>query len=79
MVKCRETCFRSFPLMRMLYAATNPVPLKAALNMVGANVGRPRKPLQEFSKEKTATLRLTMKRLGILDEDSYQREFFSRQ
>jgi len=41
-------------------------------------VGKPRKPLQEFSKENTATLRLTMKRLGILDEDSYQTEFFSR-
>ena len=76
-VKCRETFFRYFPLMRMMYAETNPVPLKAALNMVGANVGKPRKPLQEFSKENTATLRLTMKRLGILDEDSYQMEFFS--
>jgi 4-hydroxy-tetrahydrodipicolinate synthase len=63
--------------MRMMYAETNPVPLKAALNMVGANVGKPRKPLQEFGKENMATLRLTMKRLGILDEDSYQMEFFS--
>jgi hypothetical protein len=46
--------------------------------MVGANVGKPRKSLQEFSKENTATLQLTMKRLGILDEDSYQMEFFNR-
>ena len=45
--------------------------------MVWANVGKPRKHLQEFSTENTATLRLTMKRLGILDEDSYQMEFFS--
>jgi 4-hydroxy-tetrahydrodipicolinate synthase len=76
-MKSRETFFRYFPLMRMMYAETNPVPLKAALNMVGVNVGKPRKPLQVFSKENTATLRLTMKRLGILDEGSYQMEFFS--
>ena len=42
--------------------------------MVGADVG---KPLQEFSEENTATLKLTMKRLGILNEGCYQMEFFS--
>jgi 4-hydroxy-tetrahydrodipicolinate synthase len=76
--RCRELFFRMFPLMRMMYAETNPVPLKAALNMVGANVGKPRKPLTELSEANKATLRLTMERLGILDEGSYQREFFSR-
>ncbi|MGD2141850.1 MAG: 4-hydroxy-tetrahydrodipicolinate synthase [Candidatus Bathyarchaeota archaeon] len=78
MIRCRETFFRYFPLMRMMYAEINPVPLKAALNMVGARVGRPRKPLQELSRDNTATLKLTMERLGILREDSYQREFFSK-
>ncbi len=62
----------------MMYAETNPVPLKAALNMVGANVGKPRKPLTVLSEANTATLRLVMERLGVLDEASYQREFFSR-
>ena len=77
-VRSRDLFFRLFPLMRMMYAETNPVPLKAALNMVGASVGRPRKPLTVLSEANTATLKLTMKRLGILDEDSYQMEFFSR-
>jgi 4-hydroxy-tetrahydrodipicolinate synthase len=77
-LRCRELFFEYFPLMRMMYAETNPVPLKTALNMVGANVGKPRKPLTELSEANTATLRLTMKRLGILDEGSYQMEFFSR-
>ena len=77
-VRSRDLFFRLFPLMRMMYAETNPVPLKAALNMVGASVGRPRKPLTVLSETNTATLKLTMKRLGILDEDSYQIEFFSR-
>jgi len=78
MLRSREAFFRMFPLMRMMYAEINPVPLKAALNMVGAGVGKPRKPLQVLSDGTMATLELTMKRLGILDEDSYQREFFSR-
>jgi len=77
-LRSRELFFEYFPLMRMMYAETNPVPLKAALNMVGASVGRPRKPLTVLSEANTATLKLTMKRLGILDEDSYQMEFFSR-
>jgi 4-hydroxy-tetrahydrodipicolinate synthase len=76
-LRSRELFFRYFPLMRMMYAEINPVPLKAALNMVGANVGNPRKPLQVLSKPNMATLELTMKRLGILYEGSYQREFFS--
>lgn len=62
----------------MMYSEINPVPLKAALNMVGANVGKPRKPLQELNKAIRTTLELTMKRLEILDDDSYQREFFSK-
>jgi len=65
-------------LMRMMYAESNPVPLKAALNMIGANVGRPRRPLTELTEANKATLRLTLERLGILCEGSYQREFFSR-
>ena len=77
-VRCRELFFRIFPLMRMMYAEINPVPLKAALNMVGANVGKPRRPLHELSQANTATLRLTMKRLGIFEEGSYQIEFFSK-
>jgi 4-hydroxy-tetrahydrodipicolinate synthase len=64
--------------MRMMYAEINPVPLKAALNLVGANVGKPRKPLLELSEAHLATLKLTMNRLGILEENSYQMEFFSQ-
>lgn len=74
----RELYFRFLPLMRMMYAETNPIPLKAALNLIGANVGVPRRPLTEISKPNLASLRTTLKRLGILEEDSYQKEFFSK-
>ena len=77
-LRSRERYFELLPLMRMLYAETNPVPLKAALEMIGADVGRPRRPLTELSEPNRRTLRLTLERLGILREDSYQREFFSR-
>jgi len=76
--RTRELYFRLLSLIRMMYAETNPVPLKAALNMIGANVGRPRKPLTELSESYTPALETTLKRLGILEEDSYQREFFSK-
>jgi 4-hydroxy-tetrahydrodipicolinate synthase len=64
--------------MRMMYSETNPVPLKAALNMVGADVGRPRRPLTELSEGNKRAMEVTLRRLGILDENSYQMEFFSR-
>jgi 4-hydroxy-tetrahydrodipicolinate synthase len=77
-LRSRERYFELLPLMRMLYAETNPVPLKAALGMIGADVGRPRRPLTELSEPNRRTLRLTLERLGVLKEDSYQGEFFSR-
>ena len=74
----REALYRYLPLIRMMYSETNPVPLKWALNEVGADVGKPRKPLLELSEANQLTMRQTMKRLGILDEDSYQREYFGK-
>jgi 4-hydroxy-tetrahydrodipicolinate synthase len=74
----REHLYRLLPLIRMMYSESNPVPLKAALNMVGADVGRPRRPLLELSEGNAKALRLTMERLGVLDDGSYQRRFFSK-
>ena len=77
-LRTRELYFKLLPLMRLMYAETNPVPLKAALNIIGAKVGRPRKPLTELSENYLPALKLTMRRLGILNGDSYQSEFFSK-
>ena len=74
----REYLYRYLPLMRMMYSESNPVPLKWALNQVGADVGRPRRPLQELGEANQRAMRQTMQRLGILDEDSYQRMYFSK-
>jgi 4-hydroxy-tetrahydrodipicolinate synthase len=74
----REYLYRYLPLIRMMYSESNPVPLKWALNQVGANVGKPRKPLQELGEANQRTMRQSIERLGIMDEDSYQRRFFSK-
>lgn len=77
-LKMRETLYRYLPLIRMMYSETNPVPLKWALNQVGANVGKPRKPLMELNEGNQLTMKQTMERLGILADDSYQREYFGK-
>jgi 4-hydroxy-tetrahydrodipicolinate synthase len=74
----RNLLYRYLPLIRMMYSESNPVPLKHAMNLIGANVGRPRKPLMDLSEQNQKTLKFTMERLGILDEDSYQKQFFGR-
>jgi len=74
----REALYKYLPLIRMMYSETNPVPLKYALRLVGADVGKPRKPLMELSEGNQKTMRQTMERLGIMDEDSYQMQYFGR-
>jgi 4-hydroxy-tetrahydrodipicolinate synthase len=74
----REALYKYLPLIRMMYSETNPVPLKYAMSLVGAEVGKPRKPLIELSEQNQKTMRQTMERLGILDEDSYQKQYFGR-
>lgn len=74
----REALYKYLPLIRMMYSETNPVPLKYAMGLVGADVGKPRKPLMELSEQNQKTMRQTMERLGIMAEDSYQKQYFGR-
>jgi 4-hydroxy-tetrahydrodipicolinate synthase len=77
-LRTRQHLYKLLPLIRVMYSESNPVPLKSALNMVGAKVGRPRPPLTELAEANVAILRQTMQRLGILSEDSYQMSFFNK-
>ena len=43
---------KEFPLFRALFIETNPIPVKAAMGMIGRAAGEPRMPLQE-AQEKT--------------------------
>ena len=47
----------SIPLVKALFSEVNPIPVKAALNMIGYNFGTPRLPLIEMSEKAKANLK----------------------
>ena len=53
-------------LMNDLFIEVNPIPVKAAMNLLGLNVGPMRLPLCEMSEAHLETLRKTMEEAGIL-------------
>lgn len=58
---------RLFSLCRdMLSLATNPIPIKAAMKMVGRDTGEVRLPLAPLSPEQEAKLRRTLAAYGLL-------------
>jgi 4-hydroxy-tetrahydrodipicolinate synthase len=54
------------PLLEALAVTTNPIPLKAALNLLGHDVGGLRLPLVEADAAQTATLQAALELAGIL-------------
>ena len=50
----------AIPLIKALFSEVNPIPVKAALNMIGYNYGIPRLPLIEMSKEGKEKLKNTL-------------------
>jgi 4-hydroxy-tetrahydrodipicolinate synthase len=55
-----------FPLFKALFLTTNPIPLKAALQLQGWQVGSPRLPLTEASADVVQALRVIMTELALL-------------
>jgi 4-hydroxy-tetrahydrodipicolinate synthase len=64
--KARKTHLKLFPLIKALFIETNPIPVKAALEMMGLPAGEPRLPLTPLSAEHRALLRGELKKLGLL-------------
>lgn len=61
---------RLFPLFKALFMTTNPIPLKAALNLQGWQVGSLRLPLtMDSSHELTQKLKLVMRELGLIEAE----------
>ncbi|WP_028924547.1 4-hydroxy-tetrahydrodipicolinate synthase [Pseudonocardia acaciae] len=50
-----------------IFLTTNPIPVKAALNMLGHRVGRPRLPLVPADEAETAVIRTALEHLGLLE------------
>ncbi len=54
------------PLFKALFVVSNPIPVKAALNMAGIDVGRTRLPLNDMPGQMAADLRGLLKKYGIV-------------
>ncbi|RKM60506.1 4-hydroxy-tetrahydrodipicolinate synthase [Butyrivibrio sp. CB08] len=61
----RELQFKAYPLVKALFSEVNPIPVKAALNMVGFEAGPLRLPLTEMEDANKAHLREEMIRYGL--------------
>ena len=62
----REMQLKLYPLVKALFCEVNPIPVKAAMNLMGLNVGPMRMPLCAMSPANEAVLRETMKEVGLL-------------
>lgn len=54
------------PLVKALFCETNPIPVKAAMNLMGMNAGRCRLPLVDISPQGMETLKKAMKEYGLI-------------
>ena len=59
----RKLQLKNLELIKSLFSEVNPIPIKAALNMIGFNVGSPRLPLIEMSDEGKAHLGKLLKNI----------------
>jgi 4-hydroxy-tetrahydrodipicolinate synthase len=64
-VGSRELQLKAIPLVDQLFCEVNPIPVKAAMNMLGWEVGPLRMPLTEMEPEHQANLRKAMIDFGI--------------
>lgn len=52
----KDSQIKAIPLINALFSEVNPIPVKAALNILGYNYGIPRLPLTKMSTEKEEIL-----------------------
>ena len=61
-----KTQLESIELVDALFSEVNPIPVKAALNLMGFNFGTPRLPLVELSEKNKEFLKIAMKNYGLI-------------
>jgi len=54
-------------LIRKLFIEVNPIPIKAAMNLMGMDVGEPRMPLCDMAPENLEKLKKSMAAVGLLE------------
>ncbi len=57
---------KSLKLTKALFSEVNPIPVKAALNMLGYDYGIPRLPLVEMTESKREILKEELKNFGLI-------------
>ncbi|MGP1590088.1 MAG: 4-hydroxy-tetrahydrodipicolinate synthase [Oribacterium sp.] len=62
----RREQLRALPLIRALFSEVNPIPVKAAANLMGMAVGSLRLPLTDMEEKNREVLEKEMKKYGIL-------------
>ena len=67
MRKCLEAQMKLLPLIRLLFDEVNPIPVKAALSMLGRIENTLRLPLCPLDAGRQEALRRALKRLDLLD------------
>jgi 4-hydroxy-tetrahydrodipicolinate synthase len=66
--ECRKEYFKWFPLLQQLYAFSNPIVIKAALNILGLPGGHLRKPYQDYSGHPRDELEKMLGEMGVIDK-----------
>ncbi len=67
--EARDIHYRMLPLVKALFVESNPVPVKAALGMMGLPSGPPRLPLVPMRPENLAFLEKVLRETGVLAAD----------
>lgn len=62
----RNLQLKALPLINALFSEVNPIPVKAALNLMGRNVGTPRLPLTEMEAAHQEILRKELVNFGLM-------------
>lgn len=62
----RALQFKYFGLVKALFSEVNPIPVKAAMNLMGLNAGPLRMPLCEISEAAKSKLKDEMKKVGLI-------------
>ena len=62
----RDLQLKYLELANALFIEVNPIPIKAAMNMMGMNVGPCHKPLTTMEEENYNKLKATLEKYGLL-------------
>ncbi|MFS8582642.1 MAG: dihydrodipicolinate synthase family protein, partial [Limnochordales bacterium] len=55
-----------WPIFKAMFVTTNPIPVKAAVNLMGLEAGPVRPPLREPTEEELNAIRTVLKESGLL-------------